>query len=463
VAITSTDRALFGHIWSLTWPMIISNGLDASVGLVDLLFVRSFGPAATAAMAVSRQVSFVVEALVLAISAGVVTLVSQAVGAKSEGQARAVVRQSIRLVLLLGVPTSMTGYLLSKSLLAGLQASPDTVAQGIPYLQVYFAGLVFLWGYLVGTALFRGAGDTRTPLKVACGITLLNVGLDYLLIYGAGPLPALGVKGAALGSVVARAGGFLAFLVLLARGSGFLQLGRHPGLSSGDERCSKADIGWGFDWTLMSRILRIGGPMALAGMLRHGSRLVFLAIVGASAQGVAFHAAAGVAMQLRLLNILPALAFQTATAMLVGQAIGRGDYQGAALVASRSVQLLALLMAAVAAGLVVFADPVAAAFLVNAEAAGLAATVLRWFAVAQLFSCVSIGTQGALMGAGDTLPAMRYTLLSEWAIMLPLAYILLATGWVPHGLLAAWTLAPALTLILMLRRFQSGKWKSQPS
>jgi Na+-driven multidrug efflux pump len=86
--------------------------------------------------------------------------------------------------------------------------------------------------------------------------------------------------------------------------------------------------------------------------------------------------------------------------------------------------------------------------------------VLRWFAVAQFFSTLSIGLQGALMGAGDTLPALRYTLLSEWGVMLPLAGAALAAGWVPDGPLAAWTLAPALTLVLMRRRFNGGKWKA---
>jgi len=212
------------------------------------------------------------------------------------------------------------------------------------------------------------------------------------------------------------------------------------------------------DWKLIGSLLRIGVPMALANLLRQGSRVVFLAIAGATALGVSLQAAIGVALQVRLISILVALAFQTASAMLVGQAIGRDDFHQAEVLGRRSVQLLALLMGILSGLLLVLADPVAALFL-KPEVAGLGAKVLRWFAVAQFFSALSIGTQGALLGAGDTLPAMRYTLVSEWCLMLPLSYCVVVLDWVPDGLLAAWVLAPALTLVLMQRRFRSGDWK----
>src|SRR5262249_38332837 len=204
--------------------------------------------------------------------------------------------------------------------------------------------------------LFRGTGDVWTPLKVALGVSLLQVGLDYLFIHGAGPLPTFAVQGAALGTVCARGCGTAAFLFLLLRGTGAVRL-RWP---------SFPDL----DWKLIASLLRIGVPMALANLLRHGSRVVFLAIAGASALGVSLQAAVGVALQVRLLSILVALAFQTASATLVGQAIGREDLQQAEVLGRRSVQLLALLMGIVSGLLLVLADPIAGLFL-KPEVAGL--------------------------------------------------------------------------------------------
>jgi putative MATE family efflux protein len=449
-----SDRALFRRIWALTWPMVVYNVLELTVGLVDLLMVRPFGPPATAAVGVGRQVTFLVEAAALAVSTGVIPLVSQGVGTRAWGRVGAVVRQSLRLVVLLGVPTTLAGVLLSRPLLAGLNAGPEVLTHGVPYLRIYFGGIVFLWANLVGTALFRGAGDAQTPLKIALGVSLLHVGLNYLLIYGAGPVPAFGVPGAAAGTVAARACGALACLALLLRGRDGLRLTRSP--DGGDNGGSRR----GWDWPLIGRILRIGIPMALAGLLRNGSRLVFLAIVGAGGLGVALQAAVGVGMQMRQVSILPALAFQIATAALVGQAIGRSDYAEAQALGRRSVQLLGAIMAAVVGLLFALAGPLAALFIAAPEAAALGAKVLRWFAVGQLFSALNIATQGALLGAGDTGPALRYTLVSEWGVMLSLAYLALRQGvWVPDSLLAAWALAPALTLVLIQRRWRGGAWK----
>src|SRR5207245_2294158 len=153
-----------------------------------------------------------------------------------------------------------------------------------------------------------------------------------------------------------------------------------------------------FDWELIGSMLRIGLPMALANMLRYGSRVVFVAIVGASTSGESLQAAVGVGLQIRQIGVLVALAFQTASAALVGQALGRDDSQEAEALGRRSVRLLALLIGVISGILIVLADPLAELFISAPEVAGLGAKVLRWFAVAQFFSALSIGTQGALMG-----------------------------------------------------------------
>ena len=443
----SADRGSYRRIWALAWPTLVYSVLELSLGVADFLMVRGLGSEATAAIGLNRQVTFLLESAALAVATGVITLVSQGVGAGNREQVDGAVRQSFRLVVLLGLPTTLIGYLASRPLLVALQASAETLAHGVPYLHIYFLGTLFLWTSVVAAAVFRGTGDTLTPLKLAAAVSVLNIGLNYVFVFGAGAVPAYGVAGAAIGTVAARAIGAATYLVLLVRGTPHARLRLRPWM----------DV----DWGLMRRTLRIGWPPALAAIARNGARVVYLALLGAAPLGASLHAAVGVGLQVRLVSVLPALAFQVAAATLVGQAVGARRYDLAQAVGQRTVLLLSLIMAGVVAGTFLLAEPIAALFIVDPEVAALGATVLRWFAVAQFFSSLSIGTQGALTGAGDTKPIFRYTIATQWGVLLALTWsLLILLGWAPEGALLAWLAAPVLQLVLMQRLFRSGRWRT---
>ena len=443
----SADRGSYRRIWALAWPTLVYSVLELSLGTADFLMVRGLGSEATAAIGLNRQVTFLLESAALAVATGVITLVSQGVGAGNRAQVDGAIRQSFRLVVLLGVPTTLVGYLASRPLLTALQASAETLAHGVPYLHIYFLGTLFLWTSVVAAAVFRGTGDTLTPLKLAAVVSVLNIGLNYVFVFGVGAVPAYGVAGAAIGTVAARGLGAAVYLVLLMRGTPHARLRVRP---------------WGgVDWGLVRRILRIGTSPALAAIARNGARLVYLALLGVVPLGASLHAAVGVGLQVRLVSVLPALAFQVASATLVGQAVGARRFDLAHSVGQRSVLLLGLIMAGVVAATFVLAEPIAALFIVDPEVAALGATVLRWFAVAQFFSSLSIGTQGALTGAGDTKPIFRYTVVTQWGVLLVLTLALLVgLGWEPEGALLAWVAAPAVQVLLMQRLFRSGRWRT---
>ena len=444
----AADRDSFRRIWLLAWPTVVYSLLELSLGAADFLMVRGLGRDASAAIGLNRQITFLIEAAALAVSTGVITLVSQGMGADDRRQVDGAVRQSLRLVVLLGVPVTLLGYTASGPLLRLMQASPETLVHGAPYLRIYFLGTVFLWTNVVAAAVFRGAGDPRTPLKLVSVVSVLNVLLNYVCITGVGPIPAYGVAGAALGTVGARAVGTAAYLVLLARGAGGVRLRLRPW--------------WDLDWPLVRRLLRVGAWPALAGVLRNGARVVFVGVLGAGVSGAALHAAVGVGLQVRLVAVLPALAFQVAAATLVGQAVGAGQPDRAVTLGNRSVLLLAAIMAGVTGVTILAARPLAALFLADPEVAALGATVIRWFAVGQLFSSLSIGTQGALTGAGATRPILGYTIATQWGVLLGLTVALFVLlGWEPEGALVAWVVAPVLQLVLMQRLFRQGGWRNR--
>ena len=423
----------YRRIWTLAWPTVIYSLLELSVGLADLMMVRGLGHEATAAIGLNRQVTFLVEAASLAVATGVLTLVSQGVGAGDREQVDGAIEQSMRLVVLLSVPTTLVGYAASRPVLGALQASPETILHGTPYLRIYFLGTVFLWTNFVAAAVYRGTGDAVTPLKLTSVVALLNVALNYVFIFGTGPVPAYGVAGAAIGTISARAIGAVVYLALLARAGGYARLRLHS---------------WQrFDGAVVRRVLRVGTPPALAGLARNGARLVFLGLLGLSTLGASIQAAVGVGLQVRLLSVLPALAFQVATATLVGQAVGGRDLDRAETLGHRAVALLALIMGVVAGATFILARPLASLFIVEADVLSLGVTVLRWFAVAQFFSALSICTQGALTGAGHTKPIFWYTVATQWGVLLVLTLVfLVGFGWEIEGPLLAWVLAQPCNL-----------------
>ena len=213
------ESAMYRRIWALAWPTLLYNVLELSLGVADLLMVRGLGFEATAAIGLTRQIAFLVEASALAVATGVIALVSQGVGAGDRRQVEGVMHQGTRLVLLLAPPITLLGYLLSRPLLVAMQADEAALGHAVPYLHIYFLGTVFLWGTVIPAAIFRGGGDAKTPLKLATAVAVLNVPLNYVFIFGAGPWEPMGVAGAAVGTVAARAIGAGLYLVLLTRGT----------------------------------------------------------------------------------------------------------------------------------------------------------------------------------------------------------------------------------------------------
>jgi len=289
--------------------------------------------------------------------------------------------------------------------------------------------------------------EPRIPLKIAAGMTLVNIPLNYIFIHGAGPVPSFEVQGAAMGTVLARAMGSVIFLMLLLRGSTHIRL----------RLVSFAKM----SFVRLRSILAVGMPIVSAGLLRNTARIAFLAVVGFSAYKASLHAAVGVGMQVRLIAVLPALAFQVATASLVGEAIGKRNLVEAEALAKNSLRLMGALMGVVTGLMIVFSAALASAFISDPEVAAMGSTVIRWFAIGQFFSALAISVQGSLSGAGDTSPIMRYMVISQWVFLVPAAYISLQFESLdPTGPLAAWAVSSAIAFLLLYFRLRSGYWKS---
>jgi len=433
------------RVWELAWPTAVFSILEVLVGMVDIYFAGFLGADAVASIGFSRQIFLVSLIFALATTTGTITQISQNYGAQRYERASAVAFHSIVLAIVLGIFVGGLGILLAKPVLQVLGAAQEVVDHGSSYLQVLLGGMIFMMLNFATNAIYRALGDAKTPLKIAVLIVVLNVLFSYIFIFGIWIVPPLGVAGVALGTILSRAVGALIAIYILARPNRTVRLGYQSPI----------------DFTIFHGILRIGLPNGFSGLFRNVARLLFFAILAATMAGTHAVAAATIGFQFRLFAIMPALAFQVATASLVGQSIGAQEVDEAEKYGWSSIRFSSFLLLLLSMILFLFPEKLVALFTDSADVMQYSSITLRFIALEQFCSCVSIVCSGVLSGAGDTKPIMRYTVIAQWYFMLPVAfYLAFGLGYDVYGAWVAWGIAPVVQMLLTLYRVFHGHWKT---
>lgn len=438
------EKAARKTILTLAWPVVAELLLQTLTQMVDMIMVARLGSAAVAAVGLSSQPLFVGFGLFIGIGTGTTALVARHVGAREEGKVEEVVRQSFWIAILLAILVAAAALIFSHQIVTMMGAEPDVIPFGVNYLQWLAPGYVMMLWSMIMTSALRGAGDTRTPMKVNILINLINVAGNYALIYGQFGFPALGVTGAAVATSLARAVGGFIFLVVLIRGRGPVRL-------------NLARL-YQINFSVIGRILRIGIPTALERVILSFGLIFYMRIV--ASLGTAAFAAHTIAINAESISFMPALGFATAATTLVGQNLGAKNPEAAARNGWEAAKIGGVVMGVM--GLIFFLFPTAFMQLYTTEAdvIRLGSTSLRIIALAQIPMAIAFIISGALRGAGDTRPMMYITGFCVWVIRLGLTYIFVRS--LGLGLTGAW-LAMAIDWIgrgfFAALRFRSGKWK----
>ena len=253
-------------VWRIAWPLIITNILNVLVGIVDLKMVGALGVAEIAAVGMGRQVMNLVFVIMIAISGGTSIVIARAFGAgDTTSVSSTAARSLLYMVFAAVVVVTPLGVLTSRAFLAALGGSPEVVALGTRYLHVVFLGSLFTMFNFGVTGVLLGVGKTQVSLVMLLCVNTLNVVFNYVFIFGVGPVPSLGIAGAAWGTVLARALGTIA-------GAAIAVSPRLP---------VRADFRRAFvlDRRLIGQIVRLGGPRSLQGVVRNFSRLLTIRII----------------------------------------------------------------------------------------------------------------------------------------------------------------------------------------
>ncbi len=430
----------------LALPMLGEQLLSVMVGVVDTYLAGHVSKEATVAVGTASYLGWFVMLAFTLVGVGAAALVSRALGGADRATANRALHQAMLLATVIGVLVAGLSYL-SAALLADFLTRTDAARDVTTHFLKVIA-LCYVLGSLnmAGSAVLRAAGDTRTPLLIMVVVNLVNIVVAAGLVYGWFGVR-IGVQGIAIGAVAARSVGGVLMVLALLRGAGSLRL-RFSQLTP--------------DWPLLRRIVNIGAPAAADTTLITLAQLAFIKIIAESAAGeaaTANYAAHAIAMQVEALSYLPAMAWGTAAATLVGQFLGANEQRRA----TRAGHTAALQGAAIGllVGLTFFlaADAIFATMTSDEGVRAVGGPALRLLGFAQPFLCTAIIYIMALRGAGDTRFTMGIALVGG-LLRVPVAYLgaIVFQG----GLIGAWVgmwTDNVAKCALGYGRFAQGGWR----
>jgi putative MATE family efflux protein len=438
-----TRGPIFRTVVRLAWPMIVGNVLQNAFNVVDMVFVGRLGADAIAAVALSGLLMQISWTLLIGVSIGTTAMVSRFYGAGEIELAGLTAMQSLTLGGVVSVILVAFVNLLGRQVLVALGATSTVVELGRGYLGIVFNGSFTLIVFFLSSAIMRGIGDALSPMLIMAGATAVNIALDPLLIFGLGPFPEMGVRGAALATVLAQG---------LGTGAGLFVL------STGRTRLHVRWRHYRLDFGLIRRMLRLSGPGTVQGAVRSLGNLLLMRIV--TSFGVLVVAAYGIGLRLDLIVMMPGWAIGAAAAALVGQNLGAGRPERAEHSAWVAATLYVGLLVVVGALFFLFPRPLIRAFNSTPEIVAVGSSYLRVRVAGYVFLALGLVMASALNGAGDTVAPMVILAVTLVGVQVPLARFLPPLlGGRPLGVWIAITAAFVLQGSAMGIWFLRGRWK----
>ena len=286
-------------------PVMLANGTETIYNLTDSWFLGRLGPRELSAPAIGFNLIMLIILAGLGISAAGTTLISRFMGQKNREKAEFYLGQVAVLLVLSSLLLAVLAQFLTGAFLRAVQTPEEMFGLTSEYLRIVCLGIPFMYGFYTLQSAMEGTGNTMAALRIQLIATAVNIPLDGLLIFGAGPLPALGVRGAALATVLSRMVAAAGAYTLLLQGKQGIRLHLHNMRINPEA---------------MRLVLRVAIPSSLSQM---GSSLGFTVMHGlVNSFGTPVIAAFGVVTRIHSLFYMPTQGLARGTTTLVGQSLG---------------------------------------------------------------------------------------------------------------------------------------------
>lgn len=435
-------------IFAMAWPTMLEQLLQTAVQYIDTAMVGSLGTQATAAVGATSTINWLIGSTISALGIGFLSFVSQACGAGETTRARKASSQAVLTVLVSGILFTALALGLSDLVPVWMRVDPSIQGLASRYFFIVYTPMLARTATIIFGTLLRAVGDTKTPMRVGMLVNVINVVLNFLLIYPTRewlgiriPGVGLGVIGAAVASAISFAIGGICITVALWR---------HPLISPRGQSLRP-------DWEILQPCLKVALPNALQ---RFGTSLGYVAFASMiNSIGEVATAAHTIANTVESAFYIPGYGMQTAAATLAGNALGAKDEQRIRNLARMIIFIEVALMILSGSLLFAFAPNMMCLFSSDPDVISLGSVVLRMVAISEPFYGVSIVIEGMMQGMGNTLMPFVFSISGMWGIRIIGTFI--CTQLLDMGLVSAWACMIAhnlLLFVMFLICYLTGKW-----
>lgn len=442
-SLDTTQGSISKNMLKLAWPIAVTNIINVFYNIADTFFVGQLEESAQAISAVTLTFSvvFLLVAFAIGISTATTSLISQYFGADNKENLEKTVNTSLILMVFFAVVVIAVGLTTKDWLFKLLQADESIIPLADEYFSIIMFGMLFMFLFFVLSSMLRGVGDTKTPMVAGIASSIINIILDPFLIYGWLFFPKMGVAGAAYATVFAR---FVLTVYLIYR-------------------IMRKDCPLGFnlkklkfDFTIMKEIFRIGIPSSISEMsVALGMMLILGRINTFGASATAAH---GLGSRFDSVMYLPMSAIGQAATTMVGQNLGAKLRDRAYKTGTTAIKYTFFSSLVLGVILIIFARPLVAAFTSSKEVQDLAVYYIYFIFSFYSFMGVRVAMLYSFYGAGDSKTALLTTVISFFALRLPLAYAVSYTALGVKGVWLGMGIAYMLTALFMIRPFVKKKW-----
>ncbi|MDX1752290.1 MAG: MATE family efflux transporter [Salinimicrobium sediminis] len=431
-------------IFLLGVPMILELVMESTFAVVDIYFVGKLGASAVATVGLTETYLFLLYAIGMGLSMAVTAIVARRIGEKNLGDAGSSAVQSIFLALLAAAPFAIGGLFFSRELLIIMGADQWSITTGYVYTQWMLGGNAVIMLLFVINAIFRGAGDASIAMWVLLISNGINIILDPLLIFGWGPVPALGIEGAAIATNIGRGVGVLFQLWILFRG------GKHI-------KVLLSQIKWHVkDMAIIFKTSLGGVGQMIIAMTSWIFLMRILAGVGSEAV-----AGATIALRIMMFTMMPAFGLSNAAATLVGQNLGAKDPKRAEEAIWKIGIYTMIFLVGVSFVYFFYNEKLMIIFTDDARVIEIGGEWLKILSYSYFVYGWWMVTTQAFNGAGDTKTPTKINLVFFWLLQIPLAYYLaIEQNWEQSGVFWAVFFSETAAGLFTLWLFTRGKWKT---